>query len=128
MFANHVKVNKYDFVVLCNHDIWPIAKIAKNMVRLVQKVQDTSDLLTKRQRKGLCLLDCFAINMTTMGWEMGPSVFATNVVQIGSNSKGTRNHECEIYNCVVRSTVCINGWEIARFKLLWNRRLRLNLE
>ena len=36
--------------------------------------------------------------------------------------------EREIYNRVVRSTVCINGWEIARFKLLWNRRLRLNLE
>ena len=39
-----------------------------------------------------------------------------------------RYDEREIDNRVVRSTVCIDGWEIARFKFLWNRRLRLNLE
>ena len=39
-----------------------------------------------------------------------------------------RYDEREIDNRVVRSTVGIDGWEIARFKFLWNRRLRLNLE
>jgi hypothetical protein len=39
-----------------------------------------------------------------------------------------RYDEREIDNRVVRSTVCIDGWEIAWFKFLCNRRLRVNLE
>jgi len=59
---------------------------------------------------------------------LGDGAFGLHQKRSTDRIQFQRYDEREIDNHIVRSTVYIDGWEIARFKFLWNRRLRLNLE
>src|SRR5882762_6293222 len=60
--------------------------------------------------------------------ELGGGAFGFSLKRSTDWIQFQRYNEREIDKRAVRSTVSIDGWEIARFKFLWIRRLRVNLE
>ena len=60
--------------------------------------------------------------------ELGSRAFDFRQKRSTDRIQFQRYDEHEIDNRAVRSTVGIDGWEIARFKFLWISKLRVNLE